>query len=115
MKLLTIIIRPEKLRNVTAALHEVGVTGMTVSDVRGQGTQKGISSMYRGVEYRTDFILKNKIEAVISDELLERATEAVMDSARTGQVGDGKIFITEVIEAIRIRTGERGRNAIGEV
>lgn len=114
MKLLTIIIRPEKLRSVTAALHELGISGMTISDVRGQGIQKGIKTLYRGVEYQTDFIVKNKIETVVSEHLYERALDAIMDAARTGQVGDGKIFITEVLDVIRIRTGEHGNSALGQ-
>lgn len=113
MKLLTIIIRPEKLSSVTAALRGIGVTGMTVSDIRGQGTQKGVTSLYRGVEYQTDFVIKSKIETVVSDALLERTISTVTDIARTGQVGDGKIFVTEVHDVIRIRTGEHGDDALG--
>ena len=114
MKLLTIIIRPEKLSSVTAALHELGINGMTISDVRGQGIQKGVKTLYRGVEYQTDFISKNKIETVVSDELCKIALEAIMDAARTGQVGDGKIFVTEVLDVVRIRTGEHGKDALGQ-
>jgi nitrogen regulatory protein PII len=112
MKLLTIIIRPEKLGSVTAALHEIGVNGMPISDVRGQGTQKGVRTICRGVEYQTDFIMKNKIEIAVSDDMWEQAIEAVMDAARTGEVGDGKIFVTDVLDAVRIRTGERGDNVL---
>ncbi|WP_027094209.1 P-II family nitrogen regulator [Cohnella thermotolerans] len=112
MKLLTIIIRPEKLSSVTAALHEIGINGMTISDVRGQGTQKGVRTIYRGVEYQTDFIMKNKIETAVSDDRYEQAIEAVMDAARTGEVGDGKIFVTDVVDAVRIRTGERGDSVL---
>lgn len=112
MKMLTFIIRPEKLSSVTAALHDIGVTGMTISDVRGQGIQKGIKSIYRGVEYQTDFVIKNKIEAVVIDDILEKAIDAVIESARTGQVGDGKIFVTEALDVIRIRTGEHGESAV---
>lgn len=114
MKLLTIIIRPEKLSSVTAALHAIGISGMTVSDVRGHGIQKGVKTLYRGVEYQTDFILKNKIEAVVSDDICEKAIEDICNTARTGQVGDGKIFVTEVVDAIRIRTGEHGKDALGQ-
>ncbi|UUZ78816.1 P-II family nitrogen regulator [Paenibacillus sp. P26] len=113
MKLLTIIIRPEKLNSVTAALHTIGINGMTISDVRGQGIQKGIRTIYRGVEYQTDFIMKSKIETVVSDEMCEKVLETVMDAACTGQVGDGKIFVSDVHDAVRIRTGERGNNALG--
>ncbi|MFF2483039.1 P-II family nitrogen regulator [Paenibacillus sp. NPDC058071] len=112
MKMLTIIIRPEKLSSVTAALHAIGIKGMTISDVRGQGIQKGVSTVYRGVEYHTDFIIKNKIEIVISDELYEETLAAVKEAARTGSVGDGKIFVTDIADAIRIRTGEHGRAAL---
>ncbi|BBI32783.1 P-II family nitrogen regulator [Cohnella abietis] len=108
MKMLSIIVRPEMVSSVTVALHGIGVTGMTVTDVRGQGIQKGTRTFYRGVEYKTDFVQKSKIETVISDSLYEKAIEAVIESARTGQIGDGKIFVTEVLDAIRIRTGERG-------
>lgn len=112
MKLLTIIIRPEKLGSVTAALHAIGIHGMTISDVRGQGIQKGVRTLYRGVEYQTDFILKNKIETVVSDEACQQAVEAVLDAARTGAIGDGKIFISDIAEVIRIRTGETGKEAL---
>ncbi|GLX71243.1 P-II family nitrogen regulator [Paenibacillus glycanilyticus] len=114
MKLLTIIIRPEKLSSVTAALHSIGISGMTISDVRGQGIQKGTRTLYRGIEYQTDFILKNKIETVVSDDLFEEAVEAVIEAARTGQIGDGKIFVTDVADVIRIRTGEHGQAALGQ-
>ncbi|AJY73481.1 P-II family nitrogen regulator [Paenibacillus beijingensis] len=114
MKLLTIIIRPEKLSSVTAALHELGIKGMTISDVRGQGIQKGVKTVYRGVEYQTDFIMKNKIEIVIRDDIYEQTVEAVMEAARTGQVGDGKIFTTDISDVIRIRTGEHGKDALGQ-
>ncbi|PWV95574.1 nitrogen regulatory protein P-II family [Paenibacillus cellulosilyticus] len=114
MKLLTIIVRPEKLSSVTAALHTVGISGMTISDVRGQGIQKGVRTHYRGVEYQTDFVLKNKIETVVSDDIYEPALEAIIDAARTGSIGDGKIFVTEIADVIRIRTGEHGKDALGQ-
>jgi nitrogen regulatory protein PII len=112
MKMLTCIIRPEKLSSVTAALQEIGLKGMTVSDVRGQGNQKGIKSIYRGVDYQTDFLAKTKIEVIIMDDILQKAIDAVLKSAHTGQVGDGKIYVTEVLEAIRIRTGRHGEDAV---
>ncbi|ALS21193.1 P-II family nitrogen regulator [Paenibacillus naphthalenovorans] len=114
MKQLTIIVRPEKLSSVTAALHHIGVTGMTISDVRGQGIQKGVTTIYRGVEYQTNFVLKNKIETVVSNEIYEKAIESVLEAARTGKVGDGKIFVTEITDAIRIRTGEHGQAALDQ-
>jgi nitrogen regulatory protein PII len=112
MKMLTCIIRPEKLSTVTAALQKIGLKGLTVSDVRGQGKQKGIKSIYRGVDYETDFLSKTKIEVIVSDDILQKAMDAVIKSAHTGQVGDGKIFITEVIDVIRIRTGEHDEDAV---
>ncbi|GFN33995.1 P-II family nitrogen regulator [Paenibacillus xylaniclasticus] len=112
MKMLTIIVRPEMVSNVTVALQEIGVTGMTITDVRGQGTQKGTKTIYRGVEYRTDFVQKSKIETVVPDSLYEKAIKAVTLSARTGQIGDGKIFVTEVANAVRIRTGEQGDSSL---
>lgn len=114
MKLLTIIVRPEKLSSVTAALHAIGISGMTISDVRGQGIQKGVRTLYRGVEYQTDFLLKNKIETIVGDDVYEQAIEAVIDAARTGAIGDGKIFVSEIAEVIRIRTGEKGEAALGQ-
>lgn len=112
MKQLTIIIRPEKVSSVIAALHDIHITGMTITDVRGQGMQKGVTTVYRGVEYKTDFVIKSKIETVVSDQLYERAIELVLDAARTGHIGDGKIFITDISDAIRIRTREHGIDAI---
>ncbi len=112
MKMLTIIVRPEKFAEVVAALHDSGVTGLTVSEVRGQGFQKGTTQYYRGTEFRIDFLLKVKIETVIPDHRLEAVLAATMAAARTGQVGDGKIFISEVVDAVRVRTGERGEAAL---
>jgi nitrogen regulatory protein PII len=112
MKMLTCIIRPEKLSSVTDALQEIGLKGMTVSDVRGQGIQKGIKSIYRGVDYQTDFLTKTKIEVIVSDDILQKAMDAVIKSAHTGQIGDGKIFVTDVINVIRIRTGEHDEDAV---
>lgn len=112
MKMLTIIVRPEKFGEVVAALQGVGVTGFTVTDVRGQGCQKGVTQIYRGREFRIDFLVKVKIETVVPDNMVEAALEAATAAARTGHVGDGKIFVTEVIDAVRIRTGERGDDAL---
>lgn len=112
MKLLTIIIRTEILGTVVAALQDTGVKGMTVSDVRGQGVQKGVTHVYRGMEYHLDFLIKSKIEIVVNDEQVDPIIDTVIKVARTGDAGDGKIFITDVIDAVRIRTGERGTSAI---
>lgn len=112
MKLLTVIVRPEKFGEVVAALQDVGVTGLTVSDVRGQGCQKGITQIYRGNEFRVDFVVKVKIETVVPDDLAEQAIAAAMAAARTGRVGDGKIFVIDVADAVRVRTAERGDDAL---
>ncbi len=112
MKLLTVIVRPEKFGEVVAALQGVGVTGLTVSDVRGQGCQKGATQFYRGTEFRVDFVVKVKIETVVPDALVEEAVQAAADAARTGKVGDGKIFVIDVADAVRVRTGERGDAAL---
>jgi nitrogen regulatory protein P-II 1 len=112
MKKIEAVIKPFKLDEVKDALHEVGVTGMTVSEVKGFGRQKGHSEVYRGAEYVIDFLPKIKLEVVLDDRLVERAVHAIQDAARTGQIGDGKIFVTNIDEAIRIRTGERGPDAV---
>ena len=112
MKLITAIIKPFKLDDVRAALSEIGVSGMTVTEVKGFGRQRGHTELYRGAEYVVDFLPKVKIEVVIEDALVERAIEAIQKAAHTGRIGDGKIFVTNVEEAIRIRTGERGTDAI---
>jgi len=112
MKKIESIIRPHLLDAVKSALHEVGIMGMTVTEVRGFGRQKGHTEMYRGSEYRTDFLPKVKIEVVVPEELVEAVVEAILRTARTGKFGDGKIFILPVEEAIRIRTGERGEHAV---
>lgn len=112
MKMLTLIIRAEMLGSVVASLQDIGVNGMTVSDVRGHGIQKGVTHLYRGMEYHMDFLLKSKIEIVINDDQVDPVIEAVTKVARTGDAGDGKIFITDVIDVVRIRTGERGPSAI---
>jgi nitrogen regulatory protein P-II 1 len=112
MKKLEAIIKPFKLDDVKAALHEIGVTGMTVSEVRGFGRQKGHTEVYRGAEYTIDFLPKVKIEVVLDDELVPQAVEVVQQAARTDKIGDGKIFVSNVEEAVRIRTGERGPAAV---
>ncbi len=112
MKKVEAIIKPFKLDDAKAALGEIGIDGMTVSEVRGFGRQKGHSELYRGAEYVVEFHPKVKIEIVVTDELVEKVTIALRDSAGSGKIGDGKIFIYQVEEAVRIRTGERGEAAI---
>jgi nitrogen regulatory protein P-II 1 len=112
MKKIEAIIKPFKLDEVKNALHEVGVTGMTVTEVKGFGRQKGHTEVYRGAEYVIDFLPKIKIEVVLDDSLVERAVQAVMDAARTDKIGDGKIFVVPVEQAVRIRTGEQGPDAV---
>ena len=112
MKLITAIIKPFKLDDVREALSEVGVQGMTVTEVKGFGRQKGHTELYRGDEYVVDFLPKVKIEAAIDDALQEQVIEAISKSANTGKVGDGKIFVTALEEAVRIRTGETGPGAV---
>jgi len=112
MKKIEAIIKPFKLDEVKNALHEVGITGMTVSEVKGFGRQKGHTEVYRGAEYVIDFLPKVKIEVVLDDVLVARAVEAIMQAARTDKIGDGKIFVLPIEEALRIRTGERGPDAV---
>jgi len=112
MKKIEAIIKPFKLDDVKNALHEVGVTGMTVTEVKGFGRQKGHTEVYRGAEYVIDFLPKIKVEVVLDDSLVERAVQAVMDAARTDKIGDGKIFVVPVEQAVRIRTGEQGPDAV---
>ncbi|MGH7185690.1 MAG: P-II family nitrogen regulator [Pseudomonadota bacterium] len=112
MKMLMAVIKPFKLDAVREALAEVGVQGMTVTEVRGFGRQKGHTELYRGAEYVVDFLPKVKIEVVLADEMVPKALEAIQKAAKTGRIGDGKIFISTVEEAIRIRTGETGTDAI---
>jgi nitrogen regulatory protein P-II 1 len=112
MKKIEAIIKPFKLDEVKEALQEVGLLGITVTEAKGFGRQKGHTELYRGAEYVVDFLPKVKIEIVLPDDLVERAVEAIQVAARTGRIGDGKIFVTPVEEAIRIRTGERGGEAI---
>jgi nitrogen regulatory protein P-II 1 len=112
MKLITAIIKPFKLDEVREALAEVGVSGLTVTEVKGFGRQKGHTELYRGAEYVVDFLPKIKVEVVLNDASAEQAIEAITNAARTGRIGDGKIFVSDVEQAIRIRTGETGDTAI---
>jgi nitrogen regulatory protein P-II 1 len=112
MKKIEAVIKPFKLDEVKEALQELGLQGMTVVEAKGFGRQKGQTELYRGAEYVVDFLPKIKIEVVVDDDQLAAAVEAVQNAARTGRIGDGKIFISDIIEVVRIRTGETGRNAI---
>ena len=112
MKLVTAIIKPFKLDDVREALHEVGIKGLTVTEVMGFGRQKGHTELYRGAEYIIDFLPKMKIEAAVTDDLVERVVEVIAGTAVTGKIGDGKIFVSSLEEVIRIRTGETGAQAI---
>jgi len=112
MKLVTAIIKPFKLDDVRQALHEVGVNGITVTEVKGFGRQKGHTELYRGAEYSVDFLPKIKIETAVTSEMAEQVVEAIQKAATTGKIGDGKIFVSSLEEVIRIRTGETGSQAI---
>jgi nitrogen regulatory protein P-II 1 len=112
MKKIEAIIKPFKLDEVKEALQEVGLPGITVTEVRGFGRQKGHTELYRGAEYTVDFLPKVKIELVVEDAMVERIVEAICQAAQTGRIGDGKIFISPVEDAVRIRTGERGELAV---
>jgi nitrogen regulatory protein P-II 1 len=112
VKKIEAIIKPFKLDEVKEALHDIGVSGITVTEAKGFGRQKGHTELYRGAEYVVDFLPKVKLEVVVEDNLATRAVEAIAEAARTGRIGDGKIFVTTVDEALRIRTGERGSDAI---
>jgi len=112
MKLVTAIIKPFKLDDVRAALSDIGVSGMTVTEVKGFGRQRGHTELYRGAEYVVDFVPKTRIEVAVRGELVDQVIEAVIKSAKTGKVGDGKIFVTSVEQVIRIRTGESGEAAV---
>ena len=112
MKKIEAIIKPFKLDEVKEALHEVGIQGITVTEAKGFGRQKGHTELYRGAEYVVDFLPKVKIEVVLDDALTERAVEAIQAAAKTGRIGDGKIFVSSVEEVIRIRTGEKGAEAV---
>ena len=112
MKKIEAIIKPFKLDDVKEALQEIGLAGITVTEARGFGRQKGHTELYRGAEYVVDFLPKVKIEVVVADDLVEKTIEAIVGAAQTGRIGDGKIFVIPVEDAVRIRTGERGPNAI---
>ena len=112
MKKIEAIIKPFKLDEVKEALHEIGIQGITVTEAKGFGRQKGHTELYRGAEYVVDFLPKVRLEIVLDDSLAERAVEAIQSAAQTGRIGDGKIFVSTVEEVIRIRTGERGPDAI---
>ena len=112
MKLITAVIKPFKLDEVREALSEIGVQGLTVTEVKGFGRQKGHTELYRGAEYVVDFLPKVKIEVAVDDDTTERAIEAIENSGKTGKIGDGKIFISDLTEVIRIRTGETGKEAL---
>ncbi|QKI89389.1 P-II family nitrogen regulator [Thiomicrorhabdus xiamenensis] len=112
MKLITAIIKPFKLDDVRDALHNIDIHGMTVTEVKGYGRQKGHTEMYRGAEYVVDFLPKLKLEIAISGDLVEAAVEAIIQSAQTGKIGDGKIFVTNIEQTVRIRTGESGVEAL---
>ena len=112
MKKVEAIIKPFKLDEVKEALHEIGIQGITVTEAKGFGRQKGHTELYRGAEYVVDFLPKVKIEVVLEDQLVDRAVEAIQQAAHTGRIGDGKIFVVPIEEAVRIRTGERGSDAI---
>ena len=112
MKKIEAIVKPFKLDEVREALSELGVTGLTVTEVKGFGRQKGHTELYRGAEYVVDFLPKVKVEVVIPDSLTERAIESIVKAARTGKIGDGKIFVTSVEQVVRIRTGETGEAAV---
>jgi len=112
MKLITAIVKPFRLDDVRNALSEVGIQGMTVSEVKGFGRQRGHTELYRGAEYVVDFLPKAKIEVAVSDDIVERVVETVVEAAKTGKVGDGKIFVTNLEQVVRIRTGETGDSAL---
>jgi len=112
MKLVTAIIKPFKLDDVRAALSEIGISGMTVTEVKGFGRQRGHTELYRGAEYVVDFVPKTRIEVAVRDDLVEQVTEAIIGAARTGKVGDGKIFVTNIERVLRIRTSETDEAAL---
>jgi len=112
MKLITALIKPFKLDDVRQAVADIGVQGITVTEVQGFGRQRGHTEMYRGAEYRVDFLPKTKIELAVDDSIVEEVVEAITNVARTGKVGDGKVFVTSLDQAIRIRTGEAGVDAV---
>tara|TARA_B100001094_G_C17748925_1_gene584810 strand:- start:154 stop:492 length:339 start_codon:yes stop_codon:yes gene_type:complete len=112
MKMITAIIKPFKLDDVRQAVADIGVQGITVTETKGFGRQRGHTELYRGAEYVVDFLPKVKIELAVADEIFEQVVEAISNTARTGKIGDGKIFVTDIVQAIRIRTGETGDEAV---
>ena len=112
MKMITAIIKPFKLDDVRQAVADIGIQGITVTEVKGFGRQRGHTELYRGAEYVVDFLPKAKIELAVADEIAEQVTDAITEAARTGKIGDGKIFVTDLNQAIRIRTGETGSEAV---
>jgi nitrogen regulatory protein P-II 1 len=112
MKLVTAIVKPFVLEDVKAALEQIGVLGMTVSEVQGYGRQKGHTEVYRGAEYSVDFVPKVRVEVVADDALADKVVDAVVEAARTGKIGDGKVWVTSVESVVRVRTGERGSDAV---
>ena len=112
MKKIEAVIKPFKLEDVKDALAEIGISGMTVSEVKGYGRQKGHSELYRGAEYVVDFLPKIKMEMVVDDDMVDTVVDKIIDAARTGKIGDGKIFVSDIAQIIRIRTGETGSEAI---
>ena len=112
MKMITAIIKPFKLDDVRQAVADIGIQGITVTEVKGFGRQRGHTELYRGAEYVVDFLPKAKLELAVSDDVAEQVVEAISNAARTGKIGDGKIFVTELVQAIRIRTGETGGEAV---
>ncbi|EGD55641.1 P-II family nitrogen regulator [Gordonia neofelifaecis] len=112
MKLITAIVKPFTLEDVKAGLEHIGIVGMTVSEVQGYGRQKGHTEVYRGAEYAVDFVPKVRVEVVVDDEAVDQVTDVIVESARTGKIGDGKVWVTPVESIIRVRTGERGPEAI---
>ncbi|MEJ8279199.1 MULTISPECIES: P-II family nitrogen regulator [unclassified Pseudonocardia] len=112
MKLVTAIVKPFVLEDVKGALEQIGVLGLTISEVQGYGRQKGHTEVYRGAEYSVDFVPKVRVEVVVDDALLDKVVDAVVEAARTGKIGDGKVWVTPVETVVRVRTGERGADAI---
>ncbi len=112
MKMITAIIKPFKLDDVREVVTEIGIQGITVTEVKGFGRQRGHTELYRGAEYVVDFLPKAKIELAVGDDIVDQVTQAIIDAARTGRIGDGKIFVSDLVQAIRIRTGETGAEAV---